>query len=221
MAPPKAPFIAAFYLDVSAGWAAGQSPVGIAFRAGTLGFGGEVALSVSEEVTLRGGAGLSTLDATTRLEDIPVQLDLPNAWYDVGVDWFATNSFRLGTGILFQPTNPVIEGLVVQPVELGGQPVTPDELGMLTGVVRTRNRIPYLRAGFGRHTSPGFGFFLDAGVGLLGSPTIDLEASGGSMDATTLRALLDSEATAIEANLKTYLRFWPILSVGVRYGIGG
>ena len=170
---------------------------------------------------LRGGAGFSTLDADTRFGDFAARLELPSTWFDVGIDWFAMGNFRVGTGVLFQGEDPMIEGIVDRPIELGGQTVTPTELGELTGVVLTRDRIPYLRAGFGRHNEPGFGLFLDLGVGLLGSPAVELAASGGTLDASTLQGLLDAEAADIEGDLKTYLRLWPVMSVGLRYGFGG
>lgn len=198
-----------------------QSPLGVAGRAGTLGWGGEVAVALTDEAALRGGAGFSTLDADTRFGDFAARLELPSTWYDLGVDWYPTSQpFRIGTGVLFQGADPLIEGVVDRPTVIGGRTVTPTELGALTGIVRTRDRIPYLRVGFGRHAAPGFGLFLDLGVGLLGSPVVELQADGGTLDATTLEGLLEAEAASIQSDLKTYLRFWPIMSVGLRYGIG-
>lgn len=198
-----------------------QGSLGVAARAGTLGFGGEVIVGASDDVAFRAGAGFSTLDAETSFGDVDVALELPNTWFDVGLDWYLGTSFRVGTGLLFQAQNPEIRGLIERPVEIGGQTLTPSELGDLTGVVLTANQVPYLRMGFGRHLRPGLGLFLDVGVGILGSPTVQLDASGGSLPEGQLRTLLDREAADFEANLKTYLRFWPIMSVGFRYGIGG
>lgn len=199
-----------------------QPTFSAAGRAGTLGWGGEVAVRWADEATVRGGAGISTLDADTRFGDFAARLELPRTWYDLGVDWYPTrHAFRISTGILFQDEDPLIEGVIDRPTVIGGQSVTPTELGALTGIVRTRDRIPYLRIGFGRHAAAGFGLFLDLGLGFLGSPVVELEADGGTLDPGTLNGLLEAEAASIQSDLKTYLRFWPIMSVGLRYGIGG
>jgi len=211
--------LAVAFLLATAGGADGQ--VGIAGRAGTLGFGGEVAIGLGNVVVLRGGAGLSTLEPNTTFDGIAVVLDLPDLWYNVGLDFYLNGAFRLGGGILFKPDDPVLRGSFDRAVDIGGTSLTPTELGALTGTVGLKDRAAYALIGFGKHTDRGVGLFVDLGAAFFGTPGVTLEAQGGSYPQDDLAPLLDAEARNFEEDMKTYLKVWPLLSVGLRVGFGG
>ena len=65
-------------------------------------------------------------------------------------------------------------------------------------------------------------FFLDLGVAFLGAPGFRLETEGGTLsdDSGPLRTALDAEAAQFEEDAGRYLELWPILSLGLRIGIG-
>jgi hypothetical protein len=92
---------------------------------------------------------------------------------------------------------------------------------LLTGVISTNRRAAYALIGLGRHTTSGFGVSLDVGAAFLGNdPSVTLAATGGSYAQEALADLLVAEARSFENDMKTYLMIWPLLSVGLRYGIG-
>ena len=83
---------------------------GIGIRAGTLGFGPEAAVDVTDRVTARGGVGLLTLQSSTSFDGVPVVVDFPDWWFDVGVDFYLNEEFRLGGGLVIQPSDARLFG---------------------------------------------------------------------------------------------------------------
>lgn len=198
-----------------------ESQLGIAARAGTLGIGGELALGLSDRLVARGGLGLTSYTVTTTFDDIRVEMDLPENWYNVGVDLYLNGAMRIGGGVLIKPDDPTLVGRLQGPVDIGGQTFTPEEVGTLTGTIMSKERAPYVLVGFGRHTDSGFGLSLDIGAAFTGDPRVTLQAEGGTYpNQAELNARLDEEARNFEEDMKTYLKIWPILSLGLRLGIG-
>jgi hypothetical protein len=213
------PFVSLLGLLLAVDGASAQ--VGVAGRVGTLGIGAEAAISLSDRIVIRGGLGLSQLEANTTFDGVSVVLTLPESWYNVGIDLYLNGSFRIGGGILFKPDDPTITGAFEDEVEIGGRTFTSAEIGILTGQVLSEDRAPYVLIGFGKHTSSGIGLSLDVGAAFLRNPSVTLAAEGGTFpDQAELDARLELEAQAFEEDMKAYLKIWPILSLGIRIGIG-
>ena len=213
------PFVSLLGLLLAVDGASAQ--VGVAARVGTLGIGAEAAISPSDRIVIRGGFGLSQLEANTTFDGVSVVLTLPESWYNVGIDLYLNGSFRIGGGILFKPDDPTITGAFEDEVEIGGRTFTSAEIGTLTGQVLSEDRAAYVLIGFGKHTSSGIGLSLDVGAAFLGNPSVTLAAEGGTFpDQAELDARLELEAQAFEEDMKAYLKIWPILSLGIRIGIG-
>ncbi len=195
--------------------------IGIAGRVGTLGVGAEAAVALGERFVVRGGMGLMPVEPTLTLSDIETTLELPT-WYNVGVDLYLTGAMRIGGGLLFKRDDPTLTGVFTTDQDIGGTTFTPQEIGTLVAVLDSENRVPYVVLGFGKHTAPGIGLFLDLGVAFLGEPDFRLSAEGGTLsdDSGPLRTALDQEAAQFEEDAGSYLKLWPILSLGLRIGIG-
>lgn len=210
--------LASAYAAVPASVAA-QS-VGIAGRIGTLGLGGEAAVSLTDRFVIRGGLGVTPFEPSATFDDLDVTLTLPT-WYNVGVDLYLNGAMRLGGGVLFKSDDPALIGEFNASQDIGGTIFTPEEIGTLRGVIDSSDRVPYALLGFGKHTAPGIGLFLDLGVAFLGKPQVRLYAEDGTLsDDPSTQDALDREADNFEADMRTYLRFWPILSLGLRVGLG-
>jgi hypothetical protein len=190
----------------------------LAARAGTLGLGGELAAGLSERVVIRGGIGIVPFEPNMSFSDLDLSLKLPTV-YNVGIDLYLNGAFRLGGGLLFRTDDPTVNGNFTASQEIGGTVFTPQEIGTLTGILDASNRAPYVLIGFGRHTAPGVGLFLDLGVAFTGDPSVTLSAAGGTLsdDPGTISAL-NQEARDFEADMRGYLKIWPILSLGIRLG---
>jgi len=194
---------------------------GFGFRAGTLGLGAEAALGLGERAVVRAGIGWNPYDPDIALSEIDVTADLPT-WYNVGLDLYVNGALRFGGGVLFKPDDPTLSAVFTQDQEIGGQTFTPQQIGTLVGVIDSRDQVPYVLFGFGRHTAPGVGLFVDFGLAFLGQPDFLLDAEGGSLnsDSGPLRDALDAEAQDFEDDAGAYLRFWPIINLGLRIGVG-
>ena len=194
---------------------------GVAPRAGTLGLGADVALELGSRVVARGGVGVLPFEFTGTFDDIEMTLELPSTWYNVGVDLYLTNVLRVGGGILFKSEDPTLSATPTAPLEVGNQTFTPDEIGTLTGTLDSGRQAPYVLIGFGKHTR-GIGLTLDLGVAFQKETRVTLDASGGTLfDDPDFRNELEAEARNFEDDLPTYIDLWPILSLGVRIGLGG
>lgn len=194
--------------------------LGLGARLGTLGFGGELALGLTDRVVVRGGVGFFPYEPTFTFSDLDVALTLPTV-YNVGIDLYVNGAVRVGGGIMFRSDDPTVRGDFDSPQNIGGTTYTPQELGTLTGVLESSRRAPYVLIGFGRHTATGTGLFLDLGLAFMGDPRVRLDAEGGTLSPdtnATLRGALDQEAADFEEDMKGYLKLWPILSIGVRLG---
>lgn len=193
--------------------------VGFGARVGTLGLGGEAAVALTDRVVVRGGVGFVPFEPSLTFSDVDVSLDLPTV-YNVGLDLYLNSAVRIGGGMLFRSGDPELTGTFNAPQDIGGTTFTPQQLGTLTGVLDSNDRAPYLLIGFGPHTAPGIGLFLDIGFAYLGDAAVSLGADGGTFsdDVDPLRSALDQEAAEFEDDMRSYLKFWPIISLGVRFG---
>ena len=198
--------------------------VGIGARAGTLGLGAEAALGLTDAFVIRGGIGLMPLEPSATFNNIDFTVNLPSTMSTIGVDLYLGGSFRIGGGILFKPDDPTLDAEIRadKSVDIGGQTYTSSQVSKLTGTVDSKDKAPYVLIGFGKHTSTGFGLFLDLGVAFIGDPTIHLKATGdpaviGSAD---FKSRLDQEARNVQDDIGSYLKVWPILNLGLRLGVG-
>jgi hypothetical protein len=201
-----------------------EGQVGLAARVGTLGIGAEAALDISDRLAVRGGLGLGVLlqafSPRSTIDGIDVDLELPDYWYNVGVDYYLNSVFRVGGGVVFVTEDSSLRARLDQPVDIGGVTLSPGEIGTLTGSIATLRQAAYALIGFGRHTGAGVGLSLDVGAAFLGNaPQVTLEAVGGSYPQQDLEGLLAHEAERFEDDMKAYLKVWPILSLGLRYGV--
>ncbi len=199
-----------------------QSLVGQGFaigaRAGTLGFGAEAALGLSDHFVVRGGLGSFIFDFTGDYGEVEYTVTPPSMTGTLGIDLYpGGGSFRLMAGIMFRDGDFEMEsGNITEhgPIEIGdgeyGEP------GTLHGALATKSAAPFLGIGFGRHTDGGFGFFVDLGVAFVGEADVTLEAQGPIASVPGFQEDLEREAQFIEDEAAPYLKYWPILSLGVK-----
>ena len=72
------------------------------------------------------------------------------------------------------------------------------------------------------------GIFVDLGAAFLGEPDISLSAEGGTFSNNTLfKSELQKEEDKVQADIQEnkmpqrLLKLWPILQIGVKFGLGG
>lgn len=194
--------------------------IGIGGRIGTLGLGAEIGLEVSESLVLRGGMGFMPLEVDQTFSDMDLTATFPSI-ISAAIDFFpGGGSFRISGGVLFHPDEIELEGMSSVPINIGGTEYTPAEIGTLTGTITSNIEVaPFLTIGWGKHTSSGFGLFVDIGAAYQGDPEVDVQASGTLGNDPTFNQHLDAEIAQFEEDLGPYLQFYPILSIGLKIGI--
>ena len=194
----------------------------IGARAGTLGFGAEAALGLSDHLVVRGGLGSFIFDFTGDYDGVEYTVTPPSKTGTLGIDLYPGGGFfRLMAGIMFRDGDFEIEsGDLSQAgsIEIGDTEY--DEAGTLHGLLATKSTAPFLGLGFGHHTQGGFGFFLDLGVVFVGEPDVRLTAKGAIAEESGILLDLEREAQNIEDEAAPYLKYWPILSLGVKIPLG-
>lgn len=203
---------------------------GIAARAGTLGIGAEGALGLSDNFVIRGGLGLMPFEIDPSSfwdpgNNVETTMKLPETWFNIGADLYLGGSFRIGAGMLFKPDDPTVTGSLEgsASIEIGGTTYTATDVATVVGTLDSKDQAPYVLIGFGKHTRSGIGLFLDLGVAMLGEPKVTLVATEGNaqvINSAEFQARLAAEAQKIEDDAGTYLKFWPILNIGIKFGIG-
>lgn len=205
-----------------------EAQLGLAGRAGTLGLGGEAALSLAPAFVIRGGMGFTPIEFNVSSfwdlgDDVETKLKIPSS-YNIGADLYMGSSFRIGGGMLFKPDDLEATASVGSSgtIEIDGVPYDASQVSEVRGVLVSKSQAPYVLIGFGKHTSSGVGLFLDLGMAFTGDPTVELTAEGDQsvIDSPEFQGHLAAEQQSLQDDLPTYAKYWPILNLGVRVGVG-
>ncbi len=201
----------------------------VGVRAGTLGLGPEFAVLVNELMTVRAAASIQGFDANLTsvsglASDRKGVLYVPKSVYTVGVD-FSVANVRLGGGMMYRKEDPsyAIRLDAGAAINIGQGEYMEPAVGVLTTSLRAESWAPYVLLGLGQHSADGFGLFVDLGVAFLNESTLQMSASGDSavINSRAFDADLRAEEASVIEDAGDLLGFWPILSVGLRYGLGG
>ncbi len=188
-------------------------------KAGTLGFGGEVAWRPIEWLDLRAGANFYDYDESGGQAGIDYDGTLSlNTYYLTGNFRFPLSPFRLTVGAHANNNEVQLVSQDMASYMVGNNPIpyTPTEVGTLRSTASFDSIAPYLGAGFDFDILDRLGLSLDFGVLLQGEPTIAMTADGllGSDPAflTDLNAEI-AELQGEVSNLKAY----PVVSIGLNF----
>ena len=193
--------------------------VGLAARASTLGIGAELTVRPSRYFGLRLGGNYFQLSgdvtiesnrytATPHFENGSALLDL----YPFG------GPFHLSGGVILNYN----EGRLVAdlPVTIDGRTYSPEQVSELGGSVTFNRAAPYL--GIGLAGESRITVVVDLGVGLTGTPIVGLnvQSSLEGAERTELDARIGREQERVQAeiNRHSWLKYHPVLSLGLKLG---
>jgi hypothetical protein len=204
--------------------AAAAQGIGVAVKAGTIGVGVEGALGLGDNLAIRGGGALVPLNLDRTYSDIEFGLDLPDTYLNLGLDFYPGGGpFRISGGMLFKPDEPRLTSEFIGPKDIGGRSYSPSEIGTLVGEIDSGNRAPFVTIGFGRHTSTGLGLYADVGMAFLEDPKLSIRQEGGTLSGAAKAEFdtrLEQERQDIEDDLGGWQRFYPIVQIGLKMGLG-
>lgn len=186
-------------------------------RAGTLGLGADVSFGVLPRLALRVGASFQPWEPSREIDDIEFELQLPSPNFLGAVDLYLAGPLRLSAGVISFGSDIEVTGDLTQPVEIGNETYSPQEIGTLTGLFDTKDVAPWAGIGLGKALGPGVAFTLDLGVAFSGEPEVTLNATGPLSNDPVFQANLRQE----EANLQedaSLVELFPVLSIGLSIG---
>jgi hypothetical protein len=199
--------------------------VGIGVRAGTLGIGGEAAIALGSHLAVRGGIGTTKLSYDGTFDNKTWHVDTPPSIWTAGIDLFpGGGGFHLSGGLLNR------KGFDFAYSQTGSQTVgnttyngTVNIAGDMTNEHETA---PYVGLGFGRVAKTGFGFSLDLGAAQMGDAHIAITSKSCTTTApggcpSSFNNDVETERQKVEDDIGGFLKWHPILSIGLHIGFGG
>lgn len=200
---------------------AAEAQIGLAARASTLGLGVELSYRLNRNVGLRVGGNYLQFSRDATIENIDYHVTPHFESGAATLDLYPFGgAFHLSGGLLLNRNEGTMVARLNQNIEIGGTSYTPDQIGSLTGTVDFRKTAPYV--GVGLAGQGRIALLLDVGVGMTGTPRVDLigqtpltGAARAQFDANVAQELAQVRA---EIDGKSYLKFHPVVSVGVKIG---
>jgi len=187
----------------------------IGARAGTLGFGGEVAFGLSDVIVLRGGFGVFPLEYEGEFDGEDYTVTFPESIWSAGIDVYPGGGpIRIMGGVMGRTGDIELSSDVIESREIGGTVYT--ETGTLKGVLEQSALAPFVGIGFGKHTAGGLSFFLDVGAALAGEADVRLTPEGALAAVPGIQQSLQEEAERVKADTGEWLKIWPIVSIGIK-----
>ncbi|NIP59882.1 MAG: hypothetical protein GWM92_16305 [Gemmatimonadetes bacterium] len=196
---------------------------GLSAKASTTGVGADAAIRLVPRINLRAGVGLIPIEPTITFSDIDYTIAFPTPQVLAMLDLFLGGAFRLSGGLLAKTEDFEIVGELAEgrDVLIGDRTYAAADVGSLTGSVTTNDIAPYVGLGFGNHAAQGVGLVIDLGVALQGSPGVDLAADGPISGDPGFRQDLERERSRAEDDLGAFFRAYPVVSLGLKFGVGG
>ena len=204
-----------------------QRDLSVGVNAGTLGFGVDIAMGLSSRIALKSGAAFSGLNLpTTGLfalqSGVTGKLRIPKGSFKIGADFLLGGGPRLGAGLMVWANDPLHEVTLDAggSVDIGGTMYQQTEVNQVLYSLKPNTRAPYAVLGFGSPAGRGMGVLLDLGVVFLGNTSVDVSARGSDQVVGSSEFLghLAAEARTTEQDLGWKLNYWPIVTLGLRYG---
>ncbi len=197
--------------------------VGLTARVSTLGFGVDVAKSLTPQINGRLGFNFGNINLNRNDSGINYDSQLKFSSIQLLGDYypFRSSGFRLTGGLIAQnnklsvTSNPNSNGTYT----IDGTQYQASNVGTLSGEYKYANSLaPYLGIGIGKSTNEGLGFNADLGVMFAGAPQVTLNASNPAFNNNpTTRSQIDNQARQTENDLRGF-NVYPVLSVGLSYG---
>lgn len=196
-----------------------SAQIAILPKIGSGGLGGDVAIGLSDRLSVRGGIGFIPLEFDdVEIDDISYNLATPDFFATAGVDLKVAGPLRLMGGLLFRSGSFEYEAENTGSIEIGDETYT--ESGRIFGEWENNTTAPFVGIGLGGTTGSGFGLFLDAGVAFTGDPEVTADVDGALAGVPGIDAEVERERQRINDDIPSYAQYWPFLQVGFRIGLG-
>ncbi len=214
----------------------------VAAKVGSGGIGVDVATVLAQRFNLRVGASYFSHDTSLTTDGLQITGAIKLQTAAASVDIFPfNNSFRISPGVSFKNDSHLSAALLVpggQSFSLGDSDYTSDPADPIHGTAAFgfgRNVAPQVTVGFGNmipRSGRRFSFPVEVGVQYTDRPTVNLQIAGSScgsvsQDGVTATGCGPVDQISVQQEQQELrndlapLRFYPVISVGISYRIGG
>ncbi len=190
---------------------------GVTFKAGTLGYGGEMTVAVVPGLNLRTGMNVFNYERDTRLDTADVNGTLDLQTVPILIDWHPWRSgFRLSGGPVINNNKVDLSAPATFAFELGGRRF---DIRSLDGLVTFNELSYYWGIGYGNAARGAGGghirFAFDCGIMYHGQPDVDASAVAEVPEVfqDALDRALREEVDEYEDDLSSF-QMWPVISFG-------
>ena len=198
-----------------------DAQLAIGARAGTTGVGGELSFGLGK-IALRGTATVipykPKFTITEGTNPVEYEAELPSPIFTAGADLYIASGFRVFGGLMIGADEFTASGPYSQTFTYGNRQYT--GRGEVTAAVTTASTAPFAGLGFGRTIGSGIGLNLDLGGALLGESTVRLDATGDVRNAPDYEANRQAEQQKLQDKVDKYAKIYPMISLGIRVGLG-
>jgi hypothetical protein len=203
--------------------------VAIGPKVGTQGIGIEGRAPVAENTFVRLGANYFKYNHNYKDDDfansgaaVKFKGSLTLLTVPLMVDYhpFDNSGFRVSAGIAYNGNKLDLKASPAQNVKINGNTYTPAQVGSIKGKLKLGSTIGgLLTLGYDSSfvgNNP-LSFAFEAGVMYSGQPKLSISATGEVGKQTQFISDLRNDANDAIKSVKNYLRFYPIVSLGVKY----
>ena len=204
-----------------------QGNISAGGRVGTLGMGAEVTVALNERMAIRGGVGFLgfDIDVTERSNlagNRTAELSLPSALHTVGAE-ASFGVLRAEAGLLMRSGDPAYEITYGSgaSIDIGGGYYREPDVSTLTTTLVSGPVAPYALLGFAPDLSRGIALVVDLGAAFPLDAGFEMSATGSPavLNSSGFRADLETERLEAEDDAGAFLNYWPIVSIGLRFGL--
>jgi hypothetical protein len=198
--------------------------VAIGPRIGTQGIGVEARGPIADGFFGRINGNYFNYSKKFRNGEIDLKGKLTLLSVPVMVDWhpFEESGFRLSVGVAYNGNKVKATGTAPQGATLGGVFYTKDQIGSVTAELSLGNRIAGI-ASVGYDSSfianGSVSFNCEAGVIYAGKPKLNVTSTGLANNDPLLKERIKADATKGLKDIDKYLKFFPVISIGVKFAL--
>lgn len=198
-----------------------QSNASVDVRAGTTGFGVEVAKLLTGHIGARLGGSFFSWSTNKSQSDISYDASLKLHTFTALFDLFPgrRGSFHLTTGLVTNPFTISATGIpsASDTFKINGTKYSASQVGTLTAAGKFHGASPYLGLGWGTPANhhKALKLLFDLGAAL-GKPSITMNATGAD-SIPQLAADVQAQQAKTQHDVRKFLKVYPVLSLGLGY----
>ena len=199
------------------------SDVAVGAKVSTLGVGVDFTTPLTEKLNLRAGIQWLEYGIDTESDGVEYDADLELFSGLMVADWHPFGGvFKITGGLLINDNKVVGTGEAtpgtVSTFTINNTVYTAADVGKLEAEISYNTVAPYLGIGWGNPVSKNsnWTFFCDIGVVFMGSPNVDIKASGAIASNEIFMTNLEQERKELEDDLASY-EYYPVVTLGLSY----